>query len=140
MGAPRALAQTRGGYSHIQGGRSPGRVEGHPRRQPAFRLLAPARGFGGGWRWAGGATATTIESAQYVEGGRSVLALVGELDLASVESLRHRLDAWRRDVGDQPAVLDLSGVRFIDTGNLREIVAVKRRWHTGSTFRLQGVD
>jgi anti-sigma B factor antagonist len=58
----------------------------------------------------------------------SGLALIGtgELDIATVETLRDRLDA-AVDAGVSRLIIDLSAVRFLDSVALAVIVTVKRR-------------
>ena len=56
------------------------------------------------------------------EGDRVRLVLVGELDIASTETLEHELEGLE---GDSPGtlVLDLRGVEFIDSTGLRAVIA-----------------
>lgn len=58
-------------------------------------------------------------------GSAVVVAVRGELDLATVPVLRARLD----EVGERPAplVVDLSGVRFIASAGLALLVDLQRR-------------
>lgn len=55
-----------------------------------------------------------------------VLIGTGELDIATVTTLRERLDA-AVDAGVNRLVIDLSGVRFLDSVALAVILTVKRR-------------
>jgi anti-anti-sigma factor len=55
-----------------------------------------------------------------------VLIGSGELDIATVATLRERLDA-AIDAGTRRLVIDLSGVRFLDSVALAVIVNAKRR-------------
>jgi anti-sigma B factor antagonist len=55
-----------------------------------------------------------------------VLAISGELDIATAPGLRERLDA-AIDSGVRRLVLDLSGVSFLDSVALAVIVNAKRR-------------
>jgi anti-anti-sigma factor len=55
-----------------------------------------------------------------------VLVGSGELDIATVTTLRERLDA-AVDAGVKRLVLDLSGVRFVDSVALASILTTKRR-------------
>jgi anti-anti-sigma factor len=60
------------------------------------------------------------------DGGRAVLALVGELDMASAERLQQAFDddALRADT---TVVLDLAGLQFIDSTGLRVILRALER-------------
>jgi anti-anti-sigma factor len=62
-----------------------------------------------------------------------VLTLGGELDLASVPLLQEQLDRAMR--GRAAVVIDLSGLRFIDSCGLRTLVGAERQLH-GSGGRL----
>jgi anti-sigma B factor antagonist len=56
------------------------------------------------------------------EGGRAVIALGGELDMASAELLQDAVD--REDLRGEPMiVLDLQQLQFIDSTGLRAILA-----------------
>ncbi len=60
------------------------------------------------------------------EAGRAVLALDGELDMASVELLHQAVD--REDLlGEAMIVLDLQQLQFIDSTGLRAILAALER-------------
>lgn len=61
-----------------------------------------------------------------VEPGGLVLIGSGELDIATVSTLRERLDA-AIDGGTRRFVIDLSDVRFLDSVALAVIVNAKRR-------------
>jgi anti-sigma B factor antagonist len=50
-------------------------------------------------------------------GARTVLAVHGELDLATVGDVRSRLDALRRE--GRSVVLDLDGLAFMDSTGIR---------------------
>lgn len=58
--------------------------------------------------------------------GHTVLAISGELDIATTSGLRDRIAAV---LGDKtmPLIIDLSGVSFCDASGLRVLVAVRRR-------------
>jgi anti-sigma B factor antagonist len=67
--------------------------------------------------------------------GRTVLALLGELDLATVEPVRVRLDALRAE--RTPVLLDLDGLEFMDSTGIRLVLqAVQERDRTGWDFTL----
>ena len=53
-------------------------------------------------------------------GERTVLAVHGELDLATVDRVRARLDALRAE--RRPVVLDLDGLAFIDSTGIRLVL------------------
>lgn len=55
-------------------------------------------------------------------GGRAVVRLRGELDIASADDLRRHLNDARREHGEH-VVLDLSALEFMDSGGLSVIVA-----------------
>jgi anti-anti-sigma factor len=60
------------------------------------------------------------------ETGRAIVALDGELDMASAELLRQAVD--REDLlGETLIVLDLQQLRFIDSTGLRAILAALER-------------
>jgi anti-sigma B factor antagonist len=60
------------------------------------------------------------------EEGRAVLALKGELDMASAPLLAGALDGAELD-GDTLVVLDLQSLQFIDSTGLRAILALHDR-------------
>jgi anti-sigma B factor antagonist len=70
--------------------------------------------------------------------GWTVLAVVGELDVASAPRLRQ--EVHRVAVDPEPAiVLDLSGVDFLDSTGLGVIVGILKRVRTqGGDLRLAG--
>jgi anti-anti-sigma factor len=60
------------------------------------------------------------------EAGRAIVALDGELDMASAELLQQAVD--REDLlGETMIVLDLQQLRFIDSTGLRAILAALER-------------
>ncbi|WP_433227990.1 STAS domain-containing protein [Actinomadura formosensis] len=56
----------------------------------------------------------------------TVIAISGELDIASTPSLRERLHVALRDVGAY-VIIDLSGVTFCDASGLAMLVGARRR-------------
>jgi anti-sigma B factor antagonist len=65
--------------------------------------------------------------------GRTVLALRGELDLATVEPVRVRLDALC--AARTPVLLDLDGLEFMDSTGIRLVLrAVQERDRAGWDF------
>jgi anti-anti-sigma factor len=70
-----------------------------------------------------------IEYAQYVDGGSSVLAIVGEIGAGSEDALQRRITEWLASVGSNRALLDLSGVRSIDSRGVRVIIEAQERRH-----------
>lgn len=70
------------------------------------------------------------------DGGRVVLALVGELDMASADRLQQAVDddALRAEAS---VVLDLQGLQFIDSTGLRVILrALERCRARGQEFAI----
>src|SRR4051812_37767622 len=53
-------------------------------------------------------------------GDRTILAVHGELDLATVDAVRARLDALRAE--RRPVVLDLDGLEFMDSTGIRLVL------------------
>jgi anti-anti-sigma factor len=79
-------------------------------------------------------TSTTIDLTGFsisedVEGGQPCLRLCGELDLAGVPELRAR--AWNACRRDGMAILDLSGIVFIDVAGLSALTALAREAREG---------
>lgn len=72
----------------------------------------------------------------------TVIALDGELDIASTPSLRERLHSELADVAladpGPRVVLDLSGVTFCDASGLALLVDARRRTGPGGTVVLDG--
>ena len=58
-------------------------------------------------------------------GGRDVLTVAGELDLIAAPVLQQAVDRVL-DQGSARLVLDLSGVRFLDSAGLRVLVSAQR--------------
>jgi anti-sigma B factor antagonist len=87
------------------------------------------------------------------EGGRSVLELAGELDLAAADALRSELEALEASA-PEATVVDLSALRFVDSTGLSVLFdAVERASAEGRrltftrsspeverTLRLTGLD
>jgi anti-sigma B factor antagonist len=68
-------------------------------------------------------------------GVRTVLALHGELDLATVDPVRARLDALQAE--RRAVVLDLDGLEFMDSTGIRLVLqAAQDRERTGWDFTL----
>ncbi|MGI5324041.1 STAS domain-containing protein [Actinomadura nitritigenes] len=67
----------------------------------------------------------------------TVIALDGELDIASTPSLRERLHAALADAGPR-VVVDLSGVTFCDASGLALLIDARRRIGPGGTVVLAG--
>jgi anti-anti-sigma factor len=68
------------------------------------------------------ALAVTVEDAR---DGVRLIRLIGEMDITSAGVLRRHVDALRRR-GPVCAVVDLSGLEFIDSSGLNELVTVAR--------------
>ena len=68
--------------------------------------------------------------------GTLVLALYGELDMATADTLTRKLDM----VGSLPparVVVDLSGLQFLDSTGLHALISVHREWSTAErSFKL----
>lgn len=60
------------------------------------------------------------------DGGRAILALDGELDMASAELLEQALEREEL-LGEPMVVLDLQQLQFIDSTGLRAILAALER-------------
>ena len=72
------------------------------------------------------------------DGGRTVVRLCGELDIACTEDLRRGLDAARREHGED-LVLDLADLEIMDSGGLSVIVACyKAATAAGGSLTLAG--
>jgi anti-sigma B factor antagonist len=66
-------------------------------------------------------------------GDRTVLAVHGELDLATVDGVRARLDALQAE--RRPVVLDLDGLAFMDSTGIRLVLqAVQDAERSGWDF------
>jgi anti-anti-sigma factor len=73
------------------------------------------------------------------DGRRIVVAVAGEIDIASVQSVRHQLDAAEA-AGADPLVLDLEDVTFMDSTGVAMIIDAQRRAEAaGRTFALRRV-
>ena len=86
----------------------------------AFEMISPPRELGNGDGFA------TIEVAQIRVGHRIVLAVSGELDLATVGSLRASLEA-AVESGAAEIWVDLSEVAFMDSTGLRVVLDARSR-------------
>jgi len=68
-------------------------------------------------------------------GGRTVIALHGELDLAVVDDVRARLDALRGE--QRPVLLDLDGLTFMDSTGIRLVLeSVRHAERDGWRFQV----
>jgi anti-anti-sigma factor len=68
-------------------------------------------------------------------GDRTVLAVHGELDLATVDGVRARLDALRAE--RRPVVLDLDALEFMDSTGIRLVLqAAEDGAQTGWEFSI----
>lgn len=79
-------------------------------------------------------TSRTVDLAglsitENVEGGQSCLQLCGELDIAEVPELRARV--WNACRRDGVAILDLSGIEFIDVAGLSALTELAREARKG---------
>jgi len=67
-----------------------------------------------------------------------VLAVQGEVDLASAERLRGELDRWLSEA--DTVVVDCAGITFIDSTGLRTLIeAVNKAEEAGRRFELTAV-
>lgn len=64
--------------------------------------------------------ADSFDLEERPDGERTAVVLRGELDLASVDIVRERLDALR--AGHRPVVLDLDGLTFMDSTGVRLVL------------------
>lgn len=78
--------------------------------------------------------ALTIRAEQ--DGGNHVLALSGELDIASADALDAELQRVEATVSLQEILIDLRGLRFIDSTGLRLLIGAARRAETAA-YRLR---
>ena len=68
------------------------------------------------------------EAREENDSGRvRVLALTGELDMAATPAFEQRLLAWLR--GDDPIILDLSGLTYMDSTAIAVLVSARKRGH-----------
>jgi anti-sigma B factor antagonist len=74
--------------------------------------------------------ALTIHSEQ--AGGTSVLSLSGELDIAGVNAVDTEIARIEETIGLQEIVVDLRGLRFIDSTGLRLLIEASRRADTAA--------
>lgn len=79
-----------------------------------------------------------LEVTTRSDGGRAVVRLRGELDIACSEDLRRDLNEARREHGEH-LVLDLADLEFMDSGGLSVIVACyKATTAAGGSLTLAG--
>jgi anti-anti-sigma factor len=70
---------------------------------------------------------------EHQAGDRTVLAVYGELDIATVDAVRARLDALRAE--RRPVLLDLDALEFMDSTGIRLILqAAEDRERSGWDF------
>jgi anti-sigma B factor antagonist len=70
---------------------------------------------------------TRIEVETRMEDGVAVVALRGELDIATTPELEDALSAAEDAPGVQGIVIDLSGLAFMDSSGLRAVAMADRR-------------
>jgi anti-sigma B factor antagonist len=75
-------------------------------------------------------TEQTFEVAETMVGDTPVVAVAGEIDLATAPHLRERLDA-RLDAGASSLIVDLRGTTFLDSTGLGVLVNVLKRCREG---------
>lgn len=84
------------------------------------------------------AVAEQLHIEQTTENGCAVLAVSGEIDLASAPMLEGRIQAL--DAGG-PIVVDLSGVTFIDSTGLRVLISANEAANgAGGSLHLVAID
>lgn len=82
---------------------------------------------------------TTFEIDSQKEGDALVVTVQGELDLATAPALRERL-SQAVEGGESSVVLDLSGLRFLDSTGLRVLIETHHRLAEGDgSLVLRGV-
>jgi anti-anti-sigma factor len=77
-----------------------------------------------------GATAEQLSIESRAEGGRLVMRLEGELDMASAPLLKGALERAAADTTSM-LVLDLNGLRFMDSTGLRTILWAREQMQSG---------
>jgi anti-anti-sigma factor len=103
-----------------------GRVPLAPRARPSYPFMSALD-----------VTSRTVDLTGFsvtedAEGGQPCLRLCGELDLAGVPELRAR--AWNACRRDGMAILDLSGIVFIDVAGLSALTALAHEARKGHWF------
>lgn len=68
------------------------------------------------------------------DGGADVVALAGELDLASAQAVERELGRLAHD-GDRPLVVDLAELTFIDSTGVRLLLSATRARDGGLVVR-----
>jgi anti-anti-sigma factor len=82
---------------------------------------------------------TSLSVSRQGDNGRSVLALSGDLDLASVPQLREEAEG-RMTAGCGVLCLDLGGLTFLDSSGLGVLVELRTRARSsGIDFELHNV-
>ncbi|HEX4692017.1 MAG TPA: STAS domain-containing protein [Solirubrobacteraceae bacterium] len=77
----------------------------------------------------------SFDVVERADGDRAWIALHGELDLATVDEVRARLDALRAE--GRPVVLDLDQLTFMDSTGIRLVLeAVRHRERDGWRFEV----
>lgn len=80
--------------------------------------------------------AANLDTDVRAESGRAVLAVGGEVDLATVERFRNALLEAQ---GSPRVVVDLSAVTFMDSSGLNALVAAYHRVPAGGELRVTGL-
>jgi anti-anti-sigma factor len=77
----------------------------------------------------------SFDVVERAEGDRAWIVLYGELDLATVDEVRARLEALRAE--GRPVVLDLDQLTFMDSTGIRLVLeAVRHRERDGWRFEV----
>src|SRR5205823_2770407 len=98
-------------------------------RSPKAPHAVPGLKSNGPDVWGGSAVAdasATLELSVSAEGGETVVAATGELDVTTAPELRERLTALI-GAGSTTILLDLAGVTFVDSTALSVLVAALKR-------------
>jgi anti-sigma B factor antagonist len=77
----------------------------------------------------------TLHIREAAAGGDRVLQPVGDLDMATAADLDARIAAATRDHPDTVLIVDLAGVRFMDSSGLR--VLLRAAQHCDGNLRLR---
>lgn len=67
---------------------------------------------------------TTFNLNVQSEGGHTVAAVKGEVDISNATELALRLEGAARQAGEAGLTVDLSDVRYMDSSGLRSLLAV----------------
>lgn len=77
----------------------------------------------------GAAAKDAVDYEVRIVADRSILLVRGEIDLANADDFRERIESLL-DEGRSPALVDLSGISFIDSSGVAALVAARGRADT----------